>query len=92
MKEDIKVVTIYDQIDGRKPLYMDDLVNRLRAEAMKLARSKYPNEPEKWKDLNNELRTYGSIERVKDKNVFTLVMTDMNEKVWARYQVEVLDA
>lgn len=85
------VVTIYDQIDGRKDLYMDDLNNRLRAEAMKRARAVYPEQTEKWREIASELRTHGTIERKDGKNVFTLVMTDMNEKIWARYQVEVLD-
>ena len=86
------VVTIYDQIDGRKDLYMDDLNNRLRAQAMKRARAIYPDQTLKWRELASELRTHGTIERKDGKNIFTLVMTDMNEKVWARYQVEVLDA
>lgn len=51
------VVTIYDQIDGRKDLYMDDLNNRLRAEAMKRARAVYPEQSEKWREIASELRT-----------------------------------
>lgn len=86
------VVTIYDQIDGRKDLYMDDLNNRLRSQAMKRARAIYPEQAAKWREIASELRTHGTIERKDGKNIFTLVMTDMNEKVWARYQVEVLDA
>lgn len=86
------VVTIFDQIDGRKNLYMDELNARLRAQAMKRARAIYPSQTSKWRDIAADLRTHGTIERKDDKNVFTLVMTDVNETIWAKYQVEVLDA
>lgn len=84
-------VTIFDQIDGRKDLYMDDLNNRLRAEAMKRARAVYPEQTTMWREIAADLRTHGTIERKDGKNIFTLVMTDLNETVWAKYQVEVLD-
>lgn len=86
-----KAVTIHDRMDGRKILYVEDILNRLRAEAMKHARVVWPENPEKWREIRQELRSFGSIERNEEVSIFRLVMTDRNEKVWARYQAVIID-
>lgn len=87
-----KVVTIHDQIDGRKELVVVDLVNRVKREAHKNIRSANPDDVREWEEVYDELQVTSRFERKNDKSYFKLTASDKNSKVWARYELEIIDA
>lgn len=92
IKEEIlsdKTYTIHDKIDGIKELFMTNILERLRAEAMKHIRDTYPDEPERMKEIGKELRATGAVVK-KDHHgdiIYGFIMADHKGKIWSRMKV-----
>lgn len=84
----------YDQIDGRIELDTQHIKERLRAEAMKRIREKYPDHPDEWHkhQVNNFIMQTrsGGISEVTGDLILTVYLREPEGTIWAQARYEVI--
>lgn len=84
----------YDEIEGQIHLDIKHIRERLRAEAMRKIRSKYPDKPHKWhivmlNNLNIWATKKGYSKETGD-TIYTFYLVDNAGTTWAEANYEVL--
>lgn len=84
----------YDQIDGQVHLDAKYIRERLRAEAMRKIRSKFPDRPDKWHISKFDNLTLGFVKKGYSKEtgdaIYTFYLEDFKGTKWAEANYEVL--